>query len=44
MLHTSYLGPILPHDVLRTIFEHAYDDDRRTALKLVLVSRVVQTW
>ncbi|KAF5378137.1 hypothetical protein D9615_007523 [Tricholomella constricta] len=34
----------LPHDVLRIIFEQAALDDKRTAVKLVLVSRLVQYW
>ncbi|KAF9466705.1 hypothetical protein BDZ94DRAFT_1250563 [Collybia nuda] len=44
MLLAHPLRPLLPHDVLRAIFEYIYYDDKRAALKLVLVSRVVQTW
>ncbi|KAF8057430.1 hypothetical protein FPV67DRAFT_1430191 [Lyophyllum atratum] len=40
----SSLKLALPHDILRLVFEQAALDDRKTALKLVLVSRLVQYW
>ncbi|GLB43048.1 hypothetical protein LshimejAT787_1204970 [Lyophyllum shimeji] len=44
MVRMSSLKPALPHDILRLVFEQAALDDRRTALRLVLVSRLVQCW
>ncbi|KAF7290376.1 SET domain-containing protein [Mycena chlorophos] len=35
---------VLIYDILRLILEMAAQDDRRTAIKLVLVSRTVQEW
>lgn len=38
------LKPSLPHDVLRLIIEYAAISNRRTAVRLALVSRVAQHW
>jgi hypothetical protein len=35
---------VLVFDILRDIFEMAARADRRTALKLMLVSRLVESW
>ncbi|KAG6908571.1 hypothetical protein DXG01_004129 [Tephrocybe rancida] len=40
----SSLTPVLPRDILRLVFEQAALDDKKDALKLVLVSRQVQHW
>ncbi|KAG6908573.1 hypothetical protein DXG01_004131 [Tephrocybe rancida] len=40
----SPLIPALPHDIIRLVFEQAALNDRKDALKLVLVSRQVQHW
>ncbi|RDB22325.1 hypothetical protein Hypma_010492 [Hypsizygus marmoreus] len=38
------LRPVLPHDILRMVFEEAASQDRKTALKLAVVSRLAQHW
>ena len=34
----------IPHDVLRLIFEIVAIEDRRAALKLVVISHLIQLW
>jgi hypothetical protein len=41
---TSTLRSTLPHDVLRLILEYAALNNRKTAVRLALVSRLAQHW
>jgi len=44
MEHKSSYVFLFPEDIERLIFEQAAEDDKRTALQLVLVARRVQQW
>ncbi|KAH0580266.1 hypothetical protein H2248_001782 [Termitomyces sp. 'cryptogamus'] len=44
MICTSSLIPLLPYDVLCLVFKQAATNDRKEALKLVTVCKLVQHW